>query len=134
MPRYLWKIPFINRIIFKIPNLNGEWEGVYVRNEDEERYSLKLKITQSLSKIIISSSSVNSTGKSISIEMVKNEYNDVNLVYAWESKHNSLIHPDTIEHMYGLSLLRIENSDTLSGTYFTNRTPQTKGKCTFKRI
>ncbi|KPA13497.1 hypothetical protein MHK_006291 [Candidatus Magnetomorum sp. HK-1] len=65
--------------------------------------------------------------------MIRNEFNVFKLVYVWESSHNSLIHHEIKEHMYGLSILELTDKNTLSGDYFTNRTPQTKGKSVFKR-
>ena len=133
LDKYIWKIPFINCCLFQLPNLNGDWKGYYSRQNDEGHHSLTLKITQTLSNIHIRSISKNSEGKSISIDLIRNEFNEVKLVYVWESKHNSLIHHEIKEHMYGLSILGLIDNNTLSGDYFTNRTPQTKGKSVFKR-
>ncbi|MFA6089359.1 MAG: hypothetical protein WC755_05820 [Candidatus Woesearchaeota archaeon] len=130
--RYIWKLPVLS-FLSKTPVLEGDWKGYITstHNNHKSRYSVKLSITQTWSKIQINMRCNSSKSKSNSAVIIQND-SDIELIYTYKNipKANSVItmnrHIGTVE----LSL----NKNTLEGEYYTNRDRTNQGYIKLNKI
>ena len=120
--RYLWKIK--SKRISKVPNLNGNWEGVARSDYDGNEYEFKLIILQTWTKIKIEMMLESSSSNSISAFFYDNSSR---LIYNYVNEPNN----DTNETMgmhRGTCDIRITNKGELTGNYYTDRNRRTTGR------
>jgi len=127
-----WKIRLFqkNNLINLPPDLTGRWEGTFIRPELENSYPFVIEIEQTIDTIVLNTYSRKGHSESSVYNILTNELKSTfYLGYLWEGKagKNSSI------KFAGFTILKlIENKGNrkLTGTYFTDREPQTKGKIT----
>ena len=120
---YFFKIP-ISIIKDQIPNFNGVWEGKgkssYIENKKE--FNVTVKIKQNFHDISADAYFERSKSKIISA-FIKNESNELIYNYQNDPKKDS-----GLDQHRGTVILEIDKEENkLSGTYFNDREPQTKG-------
>lgn len=126
--KHLWRTPLINKFL-GVPDLNGSWEGVlessYKENDVNVKVDMKLEIEQSWSRI--KCTSIFPTSKSYS-DLVCLDYEGpkgtmLKFTYTNHSENINLGLPQ----FAGYNELRLNDANTLAGTYYTQREPSTKG-------
>ena len=133
--KYGWKLGVFQHFKTSLnipPNLNGRWEGVFIRPEHVNPFKFIIEIEQTIDTIVLrtysrrgGSSSVSSVYNLLTDELQSTFY----LNYFWQAEVGK-----KKTKFNGYSMLKlIENKKErkLVGTYFTDREPaQTKGKTT----
>lgn len=123
---YLWKLPIINKLT-RIPNFNGTWQGFHIRAEEEGEEAIKidvtLRITQTWSKIAISSETPKTTSEVRTISISIENPNEIKLQYIYLVKNRTGLEPKS---QYGegfteLTMVKDENGLMLKGPYYSNR-------------
>ena len=119
-----------------IPDIRGRWEGKLIRRGEEVVRNFILEVTQSASKLKVSTYSEHSHSHSINAHVLFDQTEDhVVLIYTWLCNTSNAIHGTEPGEFYGTTILRlnIDNQKKLAGEYFTNRKPnQTSGKLNFE--
>lgn len=126
---YLWKTKVFLKIL-GLPNLNGTWEGVLestYKGEDGLRVKtdMVLTIEQTFEKMSCTSKfpKSESFGDVICLDMESPE--GIVLKFTYMNKSND-IECDMPQYP-GYNQLRLADQNTLSGIYFTQRIPSTRG-------
>jgi hypothetical protein len=133
----LWKLPLIN-LITHIPNLNGVWEGFFQRAEEygQEpiiKINVTLKISQTWSKISITTETEKTVSDVKTISMWIENPNDIRLSYIYLCRNKAGFYKN--EYAEGFTELRLEKDEDgllLKGPYYSNR-PR-KGYSQFRLI
>ena len=129
-----WSLIQKNRSSLNIPpDFRGRWEGTILREGESDPYKFVVEIRQTLSKVWVNTYSHRSTSQS-SIAEIATDDSEGNfmLCFLWQGDDAEIPQrniPKGIFH--GYSLLQLYENETpkkLSGPYFTDREPQTKGK------
>lgn len=139
--KWLWKLP-IMKYMNNMPNLNGKYEGKISTNWDGKDLEkvCALEIKQTCSNIQVKTTFTkdgeNET-KSYSKEaFIKTEESGDQKLYFYYHNYGSCKNGDNLNQHDGMNILDIikEGKTTrLSGHYFTNRDPQTKGCIELKK-
>ena len=115
-----------------IPDIRGRWEGNLRRDGEANEHKFILEITQTASKVKVSTYSAHSSSYSIISNILFDQTeDDVVLIYTWLGSTSNPIHGHEPGNFYGTSILRLnlDNPKKLKGEYYTNRRPQqTQGK------
>lgn len=129
--------------LIKIPNLNGEYEGTVEYHWDGKNQSkncnLYIQQTASLLKVkcYFQKEGENETlSESQKAFFDTDEMGDCSLYFYYQNRGSSK-DGDTLDQHDGMTVLRVitKGKDIkLEGHYFTNRTPQTKGRIAVSRI
>lgn len=125
---YLWKISYINNFL-GIPNLNGIWEGglqsSYPENCAGKKMYMRLEIEQTWNKISCTSIFPNSKSFSdiVCVDSKGPQGTMLKFTYTNYSEDISL----GLIQFAGYNELRLDDANTLSGTYYTKRIPSTRG-------
>ncbi len=139
---WLWKLPFLQRWLVKIPNLNGVWEGeiqsTWIDPKTEKSIDpieISANISQNLTTISIDFESREMESQSLTAGISCDEHRRVaELKYIYQSepaatvRHRSEIH-------YGAAKLTVKNSKkktVLKGGYWTDR--NTTGTITLTKV
>ena len=129
--RLLWKISFLGKL-FKVPNLNGEWEGNAHSNYGEGiDYTIKLKIKQTFLSTIVHANFEKSQSDAFCAVFVHDENSDLTqLVYSYRNdpeleyrnKSEKGVEGGLNIH-YGTARLKIDFDDLthLKGHYWNDR-------------
>lgn len=134
---YLWKLPIINKLT-RIPNLNGLWQGFFIRPEEYGQEPIKvdviLKITQTWSKIAVSSEAEKTTSEVRTISISIENPNEIKLQYIYLVKNKTGLEPKSEfgEGFTELTLSKDEDGLMLKGPYYSNK-PR-KGYSEFRLI
>ena len=135
--RWLWKKPIARVLgLSYIPNLNGLWYGDVDRIGEQAPHSFELKVTQTYSRISMTTKTDNSHGYSIkSFYLCDENLSSFELINYWycktKSKGNS-----GFEEFHGLSRIRLIDERgllILEDEYFTDRNPPTQGRVNLRR-
>lgn len=111
---YLWKLPIINKFAC-IPNLNDTGQGFFLRAEeygDEQvKVEVILHITQTWSKIAISSETPKTTSEIRTISISIENANEIKLQYIYIVKNRTGLKPKSLyeEGFTELTLVKFEN-------------------------
>lgn len=127
------------------PNLQGRYEGdikfIHPLTKEEMSMPVVIVITQSASSIKLNSFLKKTNGeKSTHSEskvanIIKEEDNTFSIIFTYENK-GTPGNPEFAPH-YGTNFLKLIENDKekiLTGYYYTNRTPQTKGEISVKYV
>ena len=136
LEKFCWHWKWIQKIRGALnipPDFRGRWEGTLDRDGEEQPHRFVIEIRQSLSKIWVYTYSSRSSSQSYIAEIATDDSEvDFTLCYLWQGDGAEIAHRSIPKSIFkGYSLLQLyenENPKRLSGTYFTNREPQTKGK------
>lgn len=130
--KWVWKLPFFNGWLVKIPNLNGSWVGslqsTWINNETGKKIKsidTVFLIKQYLDKVTIDSSTNEMVSKSTIAEVCCDEHrNDSVIMFIYQSepkstvRHCSEIHNGSAKLVYKLDAM---GAETLEGDYWTDR-------------
>jgi hypothetical protein len=131
---YFWEHP-CGKFLICVPNLKGVYEGKikYFRDGQENHKNVTLRVEQNASTIRVIGNFFKegeSDTSSESRDAFFDKNNKKKLIVYYESE-GSHVNPGNLSKHDGLAVLNVveeRGETTLSGTYFTNREPQTKGK------
>lgn len=141
-----WRIPWYRKLLAQLmeipPDIQGRWEGNLIRDNDQNVYSFKIEIYQTLSTFYILTFSDKGFSRSRSISCTIFRENPMaknyKISYIWEAEASATPSLNLPESKFiGTSILEyvLSNPDHLAGAYFTNRSPnQTKGRIDLQRI
>lgn len=131
--KWLWKVWPLSKLL-DIPNFNGTWKGSGHSTFPgrEGNYDILIKIKQTFTQLIVDAE----FGSSYSESFVANVDNvnplRAKLVYSYLNKPDGNATKTQNEHL-GTVELFCTKKNNLTGNYFTNREPQTKGKLELKK-
>ena len=131
---YIWKIPFVNKHL-DVPNLNGVWEGElessFKENGVNKKVDMKLEIKQTWNKMTCTSVFPKSASCSdiVCIDAQGSQGVVLKFTYTNQSENVELDLPQFV----GYNELKLCNANKLSGTYYTRRTPATRGTISLVR-
>lgn len=116
--KWAWKHkPFV--FIHNVSVLSKVYEGKFISNFDKKERDVNLKIEQTFLKVRIEVTTNESSSGSLLSEVT--QINGMNyLVYIYQNNPKAIIRERSPIH-YGTAMLRIVNTKTLSGDYFTDR-------------
>lgn len=142
--KHLWKLKFFNHLVW-IPNIKGRYEGeIYFTHPiSKEKTTMKsiVIVHQTASVVKINSffkklDGTNTTPSESKVaNIVKEDDNSFSLVYTYENKGTQ--GSDEFSPHYGTNHLKFIDTGKekiLTGYYYTNRNPQTKGEMKVKYI
>lgn len=140
--KWLWRVPLLRWLLVKIPDLNGIYSGYVTHSYGgaAQHMGCTLEIQQTASHIRISATFEGADGiktKSVSREALfsKDKLGNYELMFFYENT-GSQRSDNSLEQHYGFNLLEVQNDHgkaKLSGMYFTNRNPQTRGEISVTR-
>lgn len=122
MEKYLWYRMNHWLGLVKTPNLSGTYEGILKSSRDDFKSETKVtvQIEQTLRSILLTLGTSTSSSKSEMAAILPDELNGPMLIYSFYSDHKKVSKPD-MEYHRGMGKLTLdEESQTLSGTYFTS--------------
>lgn len=140
--RCLWDRPLLS-LLNKIPNLKGEYEGAitYFREGEQQSKPFVLRIRQTCSTLkvttIFGDSPENQTESTSTHAYIEEDASgEHELVFLYRNDGSQMA-GDTLNCHNGTNILQIQQegkSRTLTGHYYTDRSPQTKGKMRASKI
>ena len=121
---WIWSI---KKISFMMPpNLNGIWQGTCKSNRDTEPHRITLKITQSFSRICVTSDSERVDSPSRLAMLESSAGNSWHLIYSWGGLFK--IEAPQSGQVYGLTTLMLcDNQNELRGEYISKGKELTHG-------
>jgi hypothetical protein len=140
--KWFWKFKIFGWLV-DVPNISGKYEG-YIRyknpiNGYEGELECIINIRQTSSNVVVSSffknlDGTNSTqSKSKIANIIKDEDNIYQLIFTYDNSGTP--GSEKFPPHYGTNVLKLivkNNEKILSGYYYTNRNPQTKGEMYIK--
>lgn len=133
--KYLWRIPIINRFL-GVPNLNGLWKGTlessYQENGANKKIDMILQIEQTWSKM--KCTSIFSKSKSYSDLVCLDFQGSRGTMLKFTYTNYSEDFASALTEFAGYNELRLDDTNKLSGTYYTKRNPSTRGTISLVRI
>ena len=134
--KYFWKIPWLRKVLL-VPDLNGKWlcKGhTSLKNAEAVDYDwdATVSITQSWSKILIHLKTKQSESKSISASIYHEAGVGYRVLYQYNNKPNA-DELDLSNHSGSAELLFSENTESATGSYYTDRHRTTVGTMSLKR-
>lgn len=134
--KYFWKISGFRKMLL-VPDLNGKWSckgHTTMKNAEAVDYNWNatVSITQSWSKILIHLNTGQSESKSISASIFHEAGIGYRVLYQYNNRPNA-DELDLTNHSGSAELLFSENTDSASGSYFTDRHRTTVGTMMLKR-
>lgn len=140
--RWLWKLPVFSWLV-NVPNLNGKYRGSVEYHWDgkNQKKECTLEIRQTASHIKVdgefSKKNENDTTSESKLAFFTMDNTGAHKLYIYYQNEGSGVAGDTLNQHEGFEVLRVKEEDnrniTLTGYYFTNRDPQTKGRINLKR-
>jgi len=132
-----WQYPFFRIFgwLCDIPNLNGRFEGTVERNSNDEPHKFVMEIKQTYMNIWMNTYSRNSFGRSIAMNLVKDDVGKFHLFSTWTCRTSNISDPNKKDDFYGSSITSISKKGDiilLEDEYFTRRNPPTQGKTLMK--
>jgi len=130
LKNYGWKLSlfqYMKSISNIPPNLNGRWEGTFIRPEHTKPYPFVIEIEQTIDTIVLNTYTRNGNNSKSSVYNILT--NDLQstfyLNYLWQGgSKKSVFNGFTL-----LKLIEHKEGKKLVGSYFTDREPdQTKGE------
>lgn len=112
--RLLWRIDFFRMWgwLSPVPNLNGRWEGVIRRDENDVEHAFVIEIIQTYSSFQYQTFTKNSTGRSTTVAITKTETGNIFGVTAtWETTTVKIGDPEHKETFRGASHWRVTYED-----------------------
>ena len=126
--KYLWQIPCINKFL-GVPNLNGIWEGVlessFQENGVYKKIDMKLEIEQTWNRMTCTSIFPSSRSFSDLVRLDSESSQGTMLKFTYTNHSEDL--SSELTQFAGYHELRLDDANTLRGTYYTKRTPRTRG-------
>lgn len=126
--KYLWRTQLINKFL-GVPDLNGTWEGVlessYKKNGINVKVDMTLEIEQTWSRIKCTSIFPNSKSYSDLVCLDSEGPKGTTLKFTFTNHSEDL--DLGLPQFAGYNELRLNDANTLDGTYYTQREPSTKG-------
>jgi hypothetical protein len=121
------------------PDLRGRWEGTLENSDGTNPQKFAIEVTQTLTSLCVHSYSSIGRSDSILTEIASTLNEDrFILCYFWQGQMNSAIKDISHrEHFDGYTMLHLNEHDlpkSLTGSYFTNRKPQTHGGIQLKWV
>lgn len=138
----LWKTSFFQKTVVKIPNLNGEWEGMFESNfNGGTKGKVNFKIEQTWSKIRITSENEKSNSYSRVVGFLLNTNKGINIIYQYENRTNEKSSEGMYDHrgysdlIYKKKTIKGENVEILEGDYTGDQINRTAaGYIHYKKI
>lgn len=134
--RHLWRHPLMRKLgLVKTPNLTGCWRGYLTSSYDNhsKRHDLSVDIFQSWTQISILFSTVTSVSRSCVAVIQVSDPEGIALIYQYENQ--PLADATKTMHMhYGTAMLRMLNSNGLTGDYYAGRDRGTFGRISCHRL
>lgn len=133
---HLWKTKLINRFL-DVPNLNGVWEGKLnsIRTENgqeiEKKIDMTLTIKQTWRKMSCYSEFKDSDSESEYIHLDTDNRQNPVLIFIYSNQSSDV--NCKLPRYLGYNELKLRGNK-LSGQYFTNRDPSTKGTIALKKV
>lgn len=125
----LWRIRWINKFL-GVPDLNGSWEGVLESSFEEncvnKKVDMQLEIEQSWNRM--KCTSIFPTSKSYSDLVCLDSESSHGTVLKFTYTNHSEDLASGLTQFAGYNELRLDDANTLAGTYYTKRVPATRGK------
>lgn len=126
--KHLWQIPCINKFL-GVPNLNGIWEGVlessFQENGVYKKIDMKLEIAQTWNRMTCTSIFPSSRSFSDLVRLDSESSQGTMLKFTYTNHSEDL--SSELTQFAGYNELRLDDANTLRGTYYTKRTPSTRG-------
>ena len=126
--KYLWQIPCINKFL-GVPNLNGIWEGVlessFQENGVYKKIDMKLEIEQTWNRMTCTSIFPSSRSFSDLVRLDSESSQGTMLKFTYTNHSEDL--SSELTQFAGYNELRLDDANTLRGTYYTKRTPSARG-------
>jgi len=128
--KYLWRNRAVRKLgLSRIPNVAGSWHGFLTSSFDGhlKRHDVLVQIFQSWTQISIFLNTVTSMSASRVAAIEASGPEGVALIYQYENQ--PLANATGTMHMhYGTAMLRVSNSDSLTGEYYAGRDRRTFGR------
>lgn len=125
--RLLWKhSPLSN--LFRIPNINGRYEGLLVSSYDESQsYKIVVEIQQTLTNVFVTLYTENSSSYSLAADVGVNEHKNWSVFYIYQNRTATVNHNQDMKDHNGTCVLDIfKGGNTLKGNYYNN--PRDRGR------
>ena len=126
--KHLWRIPWIDKLL-GVPDLNGSCEGVlessFKENGVNKKVDMKLEIEQSWNRM--KCTSIFPASKSYSDLVCLDSEGSQGIMLKFTYTNHSEDLATGLTQFAGYNELRLNDANTLSGTYYTKRDPATKG-------
>ncbi len=139
---WLWRTKWLRKFdLVTMPNLNGCWKGYVISSFDNElgqqlenprKREVNVDIVQTWNQIRIAWSTDDSTSSSNVAAIVCLDNKKSELHYLYFNRTRTFAHKNMHAHS-GATRLEIGESE-MTGEYFTNRDPATKGDIHLKRV
>jgi hypothetical protein len=126
------------QFVHKIPDLNGDWiaEGVSSYRDPDRgenlRFSMRLKIKQSFSRIEVFTETDNSTSRSFMASLELQHAVPI-FRYGFDNTPKNMANAELQRHP-GMMDLRISGSDLLEGDYFSGKHRLRYGELSVRRV
>ncbi len=132
--KYIWQWFAKNKFWFKTPLLRGEYTGVLLSSRDgmKEPIEIEIKIKQTLTRIIISLHTSQSTSKSEMASITVDEPDGPLLIFEYINDLRKVADPALTIHRGTTRLTFNENNKTLIGTYYTSPERKNYGQINVK--
>jgi len=133
---HLWRfIPFkwLRKYLRIPPDLNGRWEGIINRPNENRPHKFVIEISQKWSALQVYTYTESSSSKSIVDDIICADKTNDNfkISYLWTGNGGKYLeNPKSESEFLGYTILKFiknENVKKMKGIYFTNREPQSKG-------
>ncbi len=129
--QYAWKWKFLRKWLVKVPNLNGEWEGILKSNwinpdtqSELPSQDITLKIKQSLFRVKCTLTTGESTSHSIKAGfIIDDDTDECELIYTYQNDPQQILQDRSRIH-YGTAVIKVneeKNGIEFRGFYFTSR-------------
>lgn len=136
LEKYCWHWTIIQNVrsVLNIPpDFRGRWQGTLHRDGEVSSHDFVIEIKQTLSKIWVYTYSSRSSSQSQIAEISCDDSEDnFKVCYLWQGEGGHIGERSIQKSIFNgytiLSLNEVDDPKKLSGFYFTNREPQTKGK------
>jgi len=130
-----WKLCSLNKLL-GVPNFNGTWKGNGHSTSQKTRngkFEVIIKVKQTFTQLIVDAKFNSSCSESFVANVDCVNPLRAKLVYSYLNKPDGNAVKTQNEH-FGTVELFCTKKNELSGNYFTNREPQTKGKLELKKV
>jgi hypothetical protein len=131
--KFLWKCFSLNKIM-NISDFSGTWEGHCNSNSKKANSDckVKLKIKQTFTQINVDATFNKSYSESFVANVDNTNPHRSKLIYSYLNKPNGKV-PKTQDKHFGSVELCLIDDKNISGDYFTDRQPQTRGTLNLKK-
>lgn len=133
--KWAWKLCSLNKLL-EIPNFSGTWKGnghSTSQKTNNGKFEVIIKVKQTFTQLIVDAKFNSSCSESFVANVDSINPLRAKLVYSYLNKPDGNAVKTQNEH-FGTVELFCTKKNELSGNYFTNREPQTKGKLELKKV